>query len=50
MSFKGEIDKLENELESRIAELLGAQKIIDSLDMQLRDAQQKNKDLEDELR
>ena len=49
MSFKAEIQKLEKEMEASAGELLGVQKTIEGLDMQLRTSQQKNKDLEEEL-
>ena len=49
VAFKKELVKLEKEKKSHIAELLETQKNIDDLEMKLQDAQQRNKDLEDEL-
>ena len=50
VSFKDEVRSLEKEMESRTAELLGACKTITGLDGKLRDLQQMNKDIEEELR
>ena len=45
VSFKGEVSKLEKEMESRTTELLKACKTIDGLNRKLKKVQQKNKDI-----
>ena len=50
VAFKDEVNKLEKEKESLLAELLEVRRKIEGSEMQLRDAYQGNKDLEEELR